>query len=107
MYLHLGRETAVPLKDIIGIFDLDTSTYERHTRDFLVEREKQKEIVNVSDDLPKGFVLCESEGKTAIYLTALSSQTLGRRAVQDPLPGNYLKKNRRKSKNTATKGHIK
>lgn len=34
MYLHLGQNTVVNDKTIVGVFDLDNSTVSRHTRDF-------------------------------------------------------------------------
>ena len=40
MYLHLGQETVVRERDIIGIFDLDNTTVSRHTRKTLNEAEK-------------------------------------------------------------------
>ena len=35
MYLHLGQDTILRTKEILGIFDLDTATLSKHTRDFL------------------------------------------------------------------------
>ena len=35
MYLHLGQSVVVPFRDVIGIFDLDTTTDSRITREFL------------------------------------------------------------------------
>ena len=35
MYLHLGGDKVVKTKDIIGIFDMDTSTVSKNTRDYL------------------------------------------------------------------------
>ena len=35
MYLHLGTDTIIRTKDILGIFDLDTSTISKRTRDTL------------------------------------------------------------------------
>ena len=32
MYLHLGQDTIVNERDIVGVFDLDNSTVSRHTR---------------------------------------------------------------------------
>ena len=61
MYLHLGQETVVKTEDIIGIFDLDTSTVAKSTRDFLSVSEKEKQVINVTDDLPKTFVLVKGK----------------------------------------------
>ena len=32
MYIHLGNEMVVSEKDIVGIFDLETTTISKHTR---------------------------------------------------------------------------
>ena len=80
MYLHIGQDTVLHEKAIIGIFDLDNTTSSKITRDFLNQAEKNGETVIVSDDLPKSFVLCEEEGKSTVYLTLLGSAALLRRA---------------------------
>ena len=41
MYLHLGQETVVKMDSIVGIFDLDTSTISKFTRDYLTQAEKK------------------------------------------------------------------
>ena len=56
MFLHLGEDTVVNSKEIIGIFDMDTSTVSKVTRDFLNKAEKNKKIVYVNYELPKSFV---------------------------------------------------
>ena len=35
MFLHLGENVVVPIKDIIGIFDLQTTMYSSDTSAFL------------------------------------------------------------------------
>ena len=90
MYLHLGKDIAVSISDIIGIFDLDTTTYSKITRSFLTASEKAKEVINVSEDLPKSYVLCTKNGKKSIYITPISSQTLLKRAQTRPLPDHFF-----------------
>ena len=41
MYLHLGLETVVKENDVIGIFDLDSTTVSKHTRNFINKAEKE------------------------------------------------------------------
>ena len=43
MYLHLGEDTIVKNSDIIGIFDMDTTTVMKSSRTFLNKAEKKKE----------------------------------------------------------------
>ena len=77
MYLHLGQSVVVADQDVIGIFDLDNSSYSRLTRDFLERAEKEGRVVSVTDDLPKSFALCrDRHGNTTVYLSQLSSATL-------------------------------
>lgn len=79
MYLHLGQDTVVKESEILGIFDLDTSTISKHTRDFLTKSEKSGNVINVSDELPKSFILCSSKKGDKLYISQLSSKTLLKR----------------------------
>ena len=79
MYLHLGQDTVIRTKDIVGIFNLETSTISQTTRDTLAAAQKGGAVVNVSMEMPKSFVLCESGGKTTVYVTQISSTTLLKR----------------------------
>lgn len=83
MYLHLGMEIVVPTREIVGIFDADNTTSSKITRDFLAAAEKGGDIVDVSGDLPKSFILCENKGKRKVYLSQLSSQTLLKRSAAE------------------------
>lgn len=81
MYLHLGQETVVMQDDIIGIFDLDNTTVSKVTRDYLSKAEKRKQVVNVSFELPKTFVLTNNKTDgNKIYISQISSSTLLKRA---------------------------
>lgn len=83
MYLHLGQETIVDTKDIVGIYDMDTSTVSKWSREYLNQAEKEGRVVNVSFfDLPKSFIICKSDRnlKEIVYISPLSSQTLLRRS---------------------------
>ena len=81
MYIHLGNETVVEKKDIIGIFDLDTATVSRHTRKYINLSAKNDDIVYVTNELPKSFVVCAKKNSKnrKIYISQLSSLTLNKR----------------------------
>lgn len=79
MYLHLGNDIIIKTEDIVAIFDIDACTVSKKTRDFLASAEKNKQVVNVSYELPKSFVVCNKNNKTTVYITQLSTKTLGRR----------------------------
>ena len=80
MYLHLGQNIVVPESSVIGIFDIDNTTQSHITRNYLNRAEKCGNIINISDDIPKSFVICSDEGKTTIYLSQLASSTLLKRS---------------------------
>lgn len=80
MYLHLGQDKVVNMDEIIGIFDLDTSTVSKSTRDYLTKAEKDGCVTNVCTDLPKSFIVCICrDGKTHVYISQISSSTLLKR----------------------------
>ena len=80
MYLHLGQNIVVKQKDIIGIFDLDTTTVSNISRDFLAKAEKDKKVINVSYELPKSFIVTQSrEQNSAVYISQISTSTLIKR----------------------------
>lgn len=79
MYLHLGQDTVITTKSIIGIFDIDRCTVSKKSRDYLAEAEKRGAVVNVSYELPKSFIVCKEGGKTTVYISQLSSKTLFKR----------------------------
>ena len=84
MYLHLGQNVTVPEDAIIGVFDLDNTTWSFRTRRFLERAEREGRVVAVGDDLPRSFVLSqEKNGPSEVYITALSSTALSARAEQN------------------------
>ena len=59
MYLHLGQNVMLEKKRIIGIFDLDNTSYSKITRKFLAEAEKESVVITVGEELPRSFILCD------------------------------------------------
>ena len=80
MYLHLGRDTVVGDKNIIGIFDIEGTTLSKNTREFLKTVEEEGFVKNVSEDLPRSFIVCEIDSRSVVYITNISSVTLQKRA---------------------------
>ena len=58
MYLHVGSETIVSERNIIGIFDLENTSVSKFTRDFLRKKQEEGRVVNVTNEIPKSFVVC-------------------------------------------------
>ena len=81
MYLHLGQNVMVPESAVLGVFDLDNTTWSFRTRRFLEQAEREGRVVSVGDDLPRSFVLVqEGNGPPAVYITQLAPATLQKRA---------------------------
>ena len=79
MYLYLGEKTVIDSERIIGIFDLDTSTVSKHTRDLLSLCQKENKVINVTSELPKSFILYNYDGEISVYISQISSITLIKR----------------------------
>lgn len=83
MYIHLGEETVVRDDEVIGIFDLDNTTLQKNTREFLAKAEKRKEVINVSYELPKSFILCSNKKQNKrVYISQISSRALLKRSEE-------------------------
>ena len=79
VFLHLGENVVVPIKDIIGIFDLDNTMYSSDTIQFLRMAEEDGFVERITEDKPKSFVIAEVNKKSKIYLSPISSSTLSKR----------------------------
>lgn len=80
MYIHLGEDTVVNDSDIVGIFDLENTSISKHTRTFLRQAEQLGQVINVSYELPRSFVICQERGATKVYISQISTATLRLRA---------------------------
>ena len=81
MYLHLGQNVMVRNQDVLGIFDLDNTTWSFRTRRFLERAEQEGRVIALGDDLPRSFVLADGrEDGPVVYLTPLSPAALSARA---------------------------
>ena len=84
MYLHLGQSVMVSTRAIVGVFDLDNTTWSFRTRRFLERAEAAGRVTAVGDDLPRSFVLVqEGDGPPAVYITQLTTATLCGRAERN------------------------
>ena len=80
MYIHLGRDYVLNDRDIIGIFNLETTTTSPRGREFLNYAQKNGAVVSLSDELPQCYVLADGAVVDTVYLSALSPAAMRRRA---------------------------
>lgn len=76
MYINIGENFVLKTEDITGIFDMDKTTVNKATRDFLAKAQKENRVVLTSYDLPKSFIVA----KDKIYISPLNTSTLLKRA---------------------------
>jgi len=82
MFVHIGNGKSVPKKNIIGIFDLDSSTVTKQGKDFINRKEKEGLVEYDDEDLPRSFVLCKEGDKYKVKLSRISAQGLKMRAEE-------------------------
>ena len=88
IYLAAGQHLSIPIKDVIGIFDLDSATLSSAlTKQFLKDAEKNGIIENDAQDIPKSFILYKTgedgEKNFRVCYSGLSSSVLLSRAQGD------------------------
>ena len=72
-------------RDIVGIFDIDYCSVDRRTRDFLSRAQREGRIVDVSQEIPKSFIVVRSEDGEKVYITNILPATLTKRSEdRDP-----------------------
>lgn len=79
MYLFLGGDVTVMSNDIIGIFDIEECSTSRTTADFLNACAARSQIVNISVDMPKSFIV--TNDKT--YISNVSHNTIRKRSIDN------------------------
>lgn len=69
MLIHIGENKVVRKKDILGIFDMDSTTVSVHSRKYLSNAQKEKRVKTLGYDLPRSFILMRDK---TVYLTTLT-----------------------------------
>lgn len=79
VYLHIGNNYSVDLRDVVGIFDMDNTTVDKSTRRLLEQAEKNRTITYATYELPKSFIITEKNGRVRVWVSQLSASTLKKR----------------------------
>lgn len=90
MFLHLGGEVVVPVKDIIGIFDMQSTLKSKGSQQFLETCREEGFVQAIVQEEARSFVITEkiikstkksrSVRKTIVYYSPISALTLQKRA---------------------------
>ena len=79
MYLEIGNDLLIQSRSVVGIFDLDNSSWSKRTRAFLEAAQEDGELIDAAEELPKSFVLTQEFGAQRIYLTKYNAAVLMKR----------------------------
>ncbi len=85
-YLQLEKGESIDKKSIIGIFDLDSSSKAGATNDLFRRKEEEHGVVNVCNDLPKSFILCDGEYSDTVYISGISTESIKKRLKNEIKP---------------------
>ena len=76
MFLHLGADTVIPLRDVVAITDIK-GTRLGINGEFLRVMHEEHLIEDISDGNAKSFVVTDKR----VFLSAISAATLKKRAL--------------------------
>ena len=76
MFLHVGNNKNIRKRDIIGIFDADTSTVSVTTRRFLSGAEQRGEVEAAREEIPKSFILYQKKERFEVCFSQISTTSL-------------------------------
>ena len=79
MYINIGGDFAIRDKDIISIMDIENTSTSKITKEFL--RKIGKEVVYISSELPRSFIITGDKKNMKVYISPVSSQTLYKRVM--------------------------
>lgn len=78
MYIHIGGDTAIRDKNIVCIMDIENASTSKLTKEFL--RSAGRDVLNVSDEMPRSFIITKSRDTAKTFISPVSSSTLYKRA---------------------------
>ena len=78
MYIHIGGDKSLTDDEIVGVFDIESTTVSYNSREFLNKAQKSNNIINISDDLPKTFIVTNDKN---VYLCPVATSTIKRRVL--------------------------
>ncbi|TZE80769.1 extracellular matrix regulator RemB [Calorimonas adulescens] len=80
MFLHIGSNIIIPLKNLIGIIDYPSSLSSEINQEFINICREEGFLKNQLNEDVKSLVLVEEDNKCFVYCSPISSVTLYKRA---------------------------
>ncbi|WP_341876035.1 extracellular matrix regulator RemB [Defluviitalea saccharophila] len=79
MFVHIGADVEIMIRDLIGIFDMKSVEESKITMEFLKVAQEEGFVSIVSKDDIKTMIITEEKGRSVVYLSPISSATLQKR----------------------------
>ncbi len=86
MFLHLGGEVVIPVRNIVAIIDLEAKSNSESTQEFLSVADDEGFVVHLGES-PNSFVVTSEK----VYLSPISALTLRKRAMEYSMDKNLVK----------------
>jgi hypothetical protein len=83
MYLHIGNNNVINSEKIIGIFNIETIKNSAEYKKLIKLLQKENNIINISENLEKTFILYNEGESIKAYISNISSTTLNKRERND------------------------
>lgn len=92
MYLQLEKGESIAKDEIIGIFDIDLASMASGTKEIFKRMEDEKGVISLCNDLPRSFLVTDSEFTDRIYISGLSTESIRKRLESEKGLGILWKK---------------
>ncbi len=79
MYLNIGNNKNIRVKNIFGIFDADATTVSGVTRKYLAAAQRRGAVESAGEEIPKSFVVYRERGETRVCFSQFSAASLQKR----------------------------
>ena len=81
MFLHIGNDVAVYMKEVIAVLDMETATTMKESREFLKMCEEEGFLYTIAPgELPKSIIITEENGNNFVYVSPISASTIRKRS---------------------------
>ena len=81
MFLHIGNDVAVYMKEVIAVLDMETATTMKESREFLKMCEEEGFLYTIAPgELPKSIIITEEDGNNFVYVSPISASTIRKRS---------------------------
>ncbi|SHI15533.1 extracellular matrix regulator RemB [Sporanaerobacter acetigenes] len=79
MFLHIGKNLTIPVKEIVAIIDSKSVLESEDTKIYIENIRKKGYLYKTDDKEVKTYILIHREEKDIIYTSSISSSTLFKR----------------------------